>query len=215
MAGSAALAVALRLAMHPTTVRYVRSAPLPDGVVLLLQVAAEQPDALHTAQVMTGCPQAILRTSVKFFIEQVMLHREANSYRVLGASPSASRSELRRNMALLIKWLHPDGQERHASQSDLDRGAFLLRVTKAWEDLKTDQRQAAYDLSLRERWKKRSSSSAARSCADDDAYCRASRRGHASPSQVERRRTRQRLVVYRFQRGTLWSRLLNHLWMRP
>ena len=215
MVGSAALGVALMLAERPAAVKYVRGAPLPDGVALLLQVAAEQADALRAAQAMTGCPQVALQESARFFIEQIMLHTEANSYRVLGASPGATRRELCRNMALLIKWLHPDGQERHASQSDLDRGAFLLRVTKAWEDLKTDQRQAAYDLSLRERWKKRSSSSAARSCADDDAYCRASRRGHASPSQVERRRTRQRLVVYRFQRGTLWSRLLNHLWMRP
>lgn len=218
MVGSAALGVALRLAERPAAVKYVRGAPLPDGVALLLQVAAEQADALRAAQAMTGCPQVALQASARFFIEQVMLHTGANSYRVLGASPGATRGELRRNMALLIKWLHPDCEHRRASQSDLDRGAFILRVTQAWENLKTDERQAAYDRSLSDRRKKRPSSSAARSCAVDGESCRTDRPGRTASSQAKQRpdgQRRQRLVVYRFERDTLWIRLLTHLWARP
>jgi hypothetical protein len=47
--------------------------------------------------------------------------------------------ELRRNMALLIKWLHPD-MDRPGDQS-----MFVHRVTMAWDDLKTADRRAAYD----------------------------------------------------------------------
>ena len=73
-----------------------------------------------------------------FFIEQAMLYPDADSYRVLGASPKANSSELRRHMSLLLRWLHPD---RGLSE----RSVFAHRVTRAWNDLKNEERRAAYD----------------------------------------------------------------------
>ena len=83
-----------------------------------------------------------VRDAAGFFIEQVMLFPEADSYRVLGASPTAANFELRRNMALLLRWLHPDIDQKG------ERSIFAARVTKAWSDLKTPERRAAYDRQL-------------------------------------------------------------------
>jgi curved DNA-binding protein CbpA len=86
-----------------------------------------------------GRPAELVRMASAFFIEQLLLHPEADSYRVLGADRSATASELRRNMALLLRWLHPDVDRRGA------RSMFAGRVTGAWETLKTPERRAAYD----------------------------------------------------------------------
>src|SRR5262249_38591623 len=44
-----------------------------------------------------------------------------------------------RNVALLLKWLHPDVDPRG------ERSVFIGKVTAAWNDLKTPERRAAYD----------------------------------------------------------------------
>ena len=81
----------------------------------------------------------VVREAAIFFIEQIMLYPHADSYRVLGAGPEATYRELRRNMALLLRWLHPDLDRRD------ERSVFAARVTRAWNDLKTRERRAAYD----------------------------------------------------------------------
>src|SRR6185369_6120921 len=90
-----------------------------------------------------GRPREMIRDAAIFFIEQVMLCPSADSYRVLGARPEASFGELRRNMALLLRWLHPDHDRRG------ERAVFAARVTRAWNDLKTQERREIYDRSLR------------------------------------------------------------------
>ena len=42
-------------------------------------------------------------------------------------------------MTLLLQWLHPDLDHREA------RSVFAAKVTRAWNDLKTPERRAAYD----------------------------------------------------------------------
>ena len=83
----------------------------------------------------------MVREAAAFFIEQILLYPDADSYRVLGARPGATYGELRRNMALLLRWLHPD-LDPHG-----ERTVFAARVTRAWNDLKTEERRAAYDRS--------------------------------------------------------------------
>jgi DnaJ-class molecular chaperone len=80
-----------------------------------------------------------VREASIFFIEQILLHPEADSYRVLGATPQAKTQELRHNMALLLRWLHPD-MDRNGERAILAR-----RVTRAWEELKTPTRRAEHD----------------------------------------------------------------------
>ena len=161
MARSAALDVAVTLVEHPAAVRQASCSPLPGGMGLLLQVATRAPGALRSAQAMTGRSPEALQAAAGFYIEQILFHPQADYYRTLGASSGAPRSELRRNMALLIKWLHPDGREQRGLRSDLDRGIFIHRVTQAWEQLKTEEGRAAYDRTLsekvteRKRWRSR------------------------------------------------------------
>jgi DnaJ-class molecular chaperone len=85
----------------------------------------------------------VVRQAAIFFIEQILLSPGADSYRVLGAGPGASNAELRTNMALLMRWLHPDAA-REGEQS-----VFAQRLAAAWNDLKSPERRAAYDSARR------------------------------------------------------------------
>jgi hypothetical protein len=134
----ATVLISLDLLKVPSRVRLLRSAPLPAGTETLLRIAAGDEDLTRSASIATGAPPAVVREAAGFFIEQAMLHPDADSYRVLGASSKAPSSELRRNMSLLLRWLHPD-------RSTSERSVFAHRVTRAWNDLKNDERRIAYD----------------------------------------------------------------------
>jgi hypothetical protein len=139
MDDSAALKLALGLLHVPWRVRLVRTQPLPEGVPLLLRVAAGDDASEEAAAAATGRPREVVKQAATFFIEQVLLSPDADSYRMLGASPAASSSELRQNMALLMRWLHPDIAHKG------DPSVFAARIAAAWNDLKTPERRAAYD----------------------------------------------------------------------
>jgi DnaJ-class molecular chaperone len=101
-------------------------------------------DAIDEAAKLTGRTSDVVQQAAAFFVEQILLAPGSNSYRVLGATPQASSSDLRRNMAYLVRWLHPD------TKLNSDRTTFVNRVTFAWDDLKTAERRAAYDSTLRD-----------------------------------------------------------------
>ena len=107
---------AIDLLYAPSRVRLLRSSPLPPDVLSLLQIVAGDEEATRQASKATGRSRETVREAAAFFIEQVLLYPEADSYRVLGTGPDVSNGELRRNMTLLLRWLHPDqDQPRHAS----------------------------------------------------------------------------------------------------
>jgi curved DNA-binding protein CbpA len=106
---------------------------------MLLRIAAGDDEAELQAAALTGRSRDVVRRAATFFIEQILLAPCTDSYRILGASPQAGAGELRRNFALLTKWLHPD---RNAPN---DRSIFIDKVTAAWNDLKTPERRAVYD----------------------------------------------------------------------
>ena len=137
MSTTGAVRVAIDLMHVPSRVRYARTAPLPADVTILLQIAAGDEVAESTAAAAVDRPRHMVRRASAFFIEQVLLGPDTDSYRVLGVDRKASASELRRNMALLLRWLHPDMHQSHSM--------FAGRVIAAWETLKTPERRAAYD----------------------------------------------------------------------
>jgi hypothetical protein len=142
MSGEMALKIAIDLMHVPSQVRVLRSEPLPDDVQVLLRIAAGENEAASAAVSSTGRSPKVVWQAATFFIEQILFAPESDSYRVLGATPQASSSELRRNVALLLRWLHPD------LDPDRDRSIFINRVTAAWNELKTPERRAAYDAML-------------------------------------------------------------------
>ena len=143
MSERVALKIALDLMHVPSQVRLFRSEPVPDGVLILLRIASGDEEADLIAVDLTGRSRETVRQAATFFIEQILFAPEADSYRVLGTGPQASATELRRNVALLLKWLHPDLDPQG------ERSIFARRVTAAWNDLKTPERRAAYDQTQR------------------------------------------------------------------
>ena len=139
MGRAAALKLAIDLMHFPSQVRSVRSAPLPDDVLIVVRIAAGDEAATREAAESAGRSHDVVREAATFFVEQILLYPGADSYRVLGARPEATYDELRRNMAILLRWLHPD-RDRQG-----ERAFFVARVTRAWDDLKTQERRAAYD----------------------------------------------------------------------
>jgi hypothetical protein len=130
--------MAIDLVKVPSRVRLLRKAPLPPGIPFLLHIAAGDADAIRSAAQTTSRTPEFLREAASFFIEQVLLAPTSDSFRVLGCTPQSSHADLRRNMALLLRWLHPD------IARDNQRAVFASRVTAAWENLKTPDRRASY-----------------------------------------------------------------------
>jgi hypothetical protein len=139
MSSAAALRTALELVHMPSQVRFIRSDPLPNDVVLLLRIAAGDAEAEKDAVDLTDRPRDVIRRAAAFYIEQNLLFAGADCYRVLGANWRSTSAELRRNMALLLRWLHPDMDRQ------VERSVLARRVITAWETLKTPERRAAYD----------------------------------------------------------------------
>jgi len=188
-----ALKVALDLMHVPWRVKLLKSEPLPEGLALLLRIAAGDVDAETYAAAVADRPVETVRQAALFFIEQILLCPEADSYRALGATPKATTDELRRNMAWLMTWLHPD----LARQGD--RSPLVARVTRAWNDLKTPERRATYDGALRMR----------KSAAGDTTAPRKRRRASGVPG-----RSRSLQPAGKRPPGRL-RRLLGYLLGRP
>lgn len=135
----AALRAAIDLLQVPSRMHATRSKPLPEGIGLLLYVAAGDQQVTADAARSTRRSPEFLLAAAQFFIEQILLSPTPDSYRILGADRTATSIELRRNMALLLKILHPD----HDQNSE--RSIFAARVTDAWNNLKTLERRNTYD----------------------------------------------------------------------
>ncbi len=140
MSDATALRMAVDLMLIPSRLRSLRTGPLPLGVPFLLRVAVNDEEATREAIVLTGKPPETLRAAAAFFIEQILLRPGADSYQILGVGPDATASQLRQNLALLLRWLHPDVSE------NAQRSIFVTRVTTAWNDLKTPEKRATYDI---------------------------------------------------------------------
>jgi hypothetical protein len=136
---SDAVRVALQIYAEPHTARGAALAPLPDGVLDALKLAAGSATTQGSCSRDSGVPPERLRAAAKFFIEQVMLTRGADHYRVLGVDPQASTAVIREHYRWLIRWLHPDreGAGWHA--------VLAGRVNTAYAELRHAGRRAAYD----------------------------------------------------------------------
>jgi hypothetical protein len=139
MREATALELAIGLLQLPSRVRTLRDDKLPPDLEMLLRIVAGDDRALSQAMATSDLSKSVVQAAARFYIEQILLHPGADSYRALGAYPDAPTDQLRRNMALLLRWLHPDREVDSAGS------VFANRVTQAWNNVKTDERRTLYD----------------------------------------------------------------------
>jgi len=212
MSGETALWVALRLQRQPNLVRLLRRQPPPAGMTELLETLTADRKALEETARRHRCSSAHLRASAEFFVEQLLFSPHATAYRVLGARPADETVLLRRHMVLLAKWLHPDSTRVFEATTAVDRGAFVSRLTRAWEDLKTDERRARYDATARdddEDLRRAALSDAADAVRAWPIQPRHSIRRDARPD------VRTPSLAYHAPQDGLWSHVLRLLRRRP
>lgn len=128
MSGRHTIDLALDLARMPALARMSVPPAIPVDVVELLRIAAAHPQSCQAACAKTGESKQALIEAARFYIQQVLLRPEADSFRILGIDPTTSRATARLHMRLLLQWLHPD----HNGSWDT---VYAERVLKAWREV--------------------------------------------------------------------------------
>lgn len=133
---------AIQIQSVPSQIKFLRTQPLGSDVHALLDFAVNGtvPDL---DRIGLGNRSLLdLHQAAEFYIDQILLHDRSDAYRTLGVLPSASYEEIRSNMALLMKWVHPDGS------GSVGRENIAQQVSHAWNALKTAERRNAYDRQI-------------------------------------------------------------------
>ncbi|MEJ2378571.1 MAG: J domain-containing protein [Pseudolabrys sp.] len=120
--------MALDLARMPALARSAVAPAIPPNVIELMRIAAESPKACEDAVAATGEPVEALVEASRFYLQHVLFRPDADSYRILGLQPDASRATARNHMRWLLQWLHPD------RNSGLE-AIYAERVLKAWRQI--------------------------------------------------------------------------------
>src|SRR5262245_7723163 len=131
MSGARGIDLALDLARMPALAHSIEKPPLPADIFEVMRIAADAPEVCKLASQATGQPAAVLIEAARFYLQQVLLRPDADSYRVLGLRPGASRELARCHMQCLLQWLHPD------ENRDWD-SAYAQRVLTAWREVSAD-----------------------------------------------------------------------------
>lgn len=126
-----ALLWALDLASMPALATLAREQPLPDGVIDVIRIAAGCDVTLEDAARQSGKDLQFIKAAAEFYVQQILLFSTADSHRILGVRPGASREEMRTHMRWLMIWLHPD--HAHADWQTV----FARRVLEAWRDVRS------------------------------------------------------------------------------
>ncbi|MFZ0846187.1 MAG: J domain-containing protein [Pseudolabrys sp.] len=128
MASSRAIDMALDLARMPAFAPSMSASPLPAGVLEVIRIAAESPEACRAAALATGKPEPVLVEASRFYLQQVLFKEEADCYRILGIRPDEPREQARDHMRWLLRWLHPD---RNGGWD----AVYAKRIVGAWREV--------------------------------------------------------------------------------
>ena len=142
MQRATALEQANYLLLMPAAVRQFRLAPLPEDVRLVLRVLAGDEEARVAAVDLSGKPEDTIVRASEFYVREVLLASGTTDFRALGCEPDAPREELRANMILLMRWLHPD-----TANGPRDDELFE-KVRQAWQTMRSDESRLAYRQAL-------------------------------------------------------------------
>ena len=120
-------------------------APLPSDMGRLLRAAGggalggELPPA-------TPFGQMDFRVAARFFIEQVLLARDADHYRVLGLNADAPVEQIKEHHRLLMRVFHPD----RGADASVVAESIAARINLAYDALSRPESRRAYDAKRRE-----------------------------------------------------------------
>jgi hypothetical protein len=137
-AASPALEDALAALRAPGLLPRLRERALPEGQGLLLRIVAGDTGARREGARLGNADEDAVCEAAMLYVQQVLFHASADSYRVLGARPDASADTLKQHHRWLLHWLHPD------RQADAWEAVYAERVNRAWQDLRTPERRADY-----------------------------------------------------------------------
>lgn len=139
-AGSAdALDDALELLARPDAYARLRKCALPDSILLLIRIAAGDPNAMRIATERTRVSPGVMFDATSAYLRRMLLAADADHYRVLGVAADASTDTIKEHHRWLMRWLHPDRE----SGRDGETGA--QRVNRAWHELRSLERRREYD----------------------------------------------------------------------
>jgi hypothetical protein len=129
-----AIEMALDLARMPALARSRAEVPISANIIEVMRIAAAVPQACQDAAKATGEPVPLLIEAARFYLQQLLFRPDADSHRILGLQPGASRATARNHMRVLLQWLHPDRNH------NLD-AVYAERVLKAWREISELRRE--------------------------------------------------------------------------
>lgn len=139
---SHAVFAALALHAQPARVGEVAAQPLPRGMLEVIRIASGQPAPIAEWAAGAKVDPERLREAAVFFVEQVLMHRNADHYRVLGLRSDAAEARIREHYRALMGWLHPDRHQAGWHE------VFAERVNRAYGALRRADSRSAYDVEL-------------------------------------------------------------------
>jgi len=129
MSNREAIDVALAVFRRPALVRSVQDAPLPEGMITVIRIAAgaEVNAGFISPKRARNAEEA--HEAAVFFLQQVLFLPHSDNYRLLGLKPGVGAEHVREHKRWLLKWLHPDRNHNKWES------ALFQRVAKAAEEL--------------------------------------------------------------------------------
>lgn len=147
--GEASVIAAMALEFHRSPTKFPEllrgNARLPGSINNLLRLAGGTALEELDPSLASVAPESQLRTAALFFIEQVLMQREASHYRVLGLNHDASNEQIKEHHRLLMRLFHPDRE----SLVDQRRDQFATRVNLAYNTLRDAAQRNSYDATLK------------------------------------------------------------------
>lgn len=129
MGNRQAIDVAMGMYRRPTLVRATQEAPLPEGMLTVIRIAAGAEIEAGIISLDRARNAEEAREAAIFFLQQVLFRPQSTSHGLLGLAADAKVEQVREHKRWLLKWLHPD-RNRNKWESTL-----FQRVAKAAEDL--------------------------------------------------------------------------------
>lgn len=126
----------------PARSMVLRARELPDGILDVIRIAADDATAIAAASASTGLDNDDLHLAAGLLLHNLCFFDGADAYRTLGVQPQDDAVQIKLHYRWLVRWLHPDRGPENL------HGVFADRVNHAWNAIRTPERRARYDQSL-------------------------------------------------------------------